>query len=203
MPPPGSAVTLANGTATPVVALTSGNNDDGGWGAIPLGFTYNFFGTNYTSVNASTNGLIQFGAYNAVNLADYTYTTPFPTTLEPMNIIAGGACDLTITNGTVRYWTEGLAPTRVFVISYNVNGLGSGNNTFQIKLFETTGIVEVHVTSNTAQTFANKAIGVNNSTGTVGNRILTIEWLKMKWYWAASSPSISLQAKTVLFEMAA
>jgi hypothetical protein len=33
------------------------------------------------------------------------------------------------------------------------------------------------------------------TSGIVGNRILTIEWLKMKWYWAASSPSISLQAK--------
>ncbi len=173
---PGTAVTLANGTATPVVALTSGSNDDGGWGAIPLGFTYNFFGANYTSVNASTNGLIQFGAYNAnggavapYGLADFTYANAFPTTLEPMNIVAGGACDLTITNGTVRYWTEGLAPTRAFVISYNVNGLGSGNNTFQIKLFETTGIVEVHVTSNTAQTASNKAIGVNNFDGTIGN----------------------------------
>jgi hypothetical protein len=172
----GSPTFLMNGGLTPVVPLTSGGNDDGGWGNIPLGFTYNFFGANYTTVNVSTNGFIQFGAYNAnggftapYGLGDYTYTNAFPTTLEPMNIIAGGACDLTISNGTVRYWTEGLAPTRVFVISYNVNGLGSGNNTFQIKLFETTGIVEVHVTSNTAQTGANKAIGVNNFNGTIGN----------------------------------
>jgi len=173
---PVSPTFLSNGGASPVVALTSGNNDDGGWGSIPLGFTYNFFGSNYSTVNVGTNGVIQFGAYNAnggftapYGLGDYTFTNAFPTTLEPMNIIAGGACDLTITNGTVRYWTQGIAPTRVFVLDYNVNGLGSGANNFQIKLFETTGIVEIHVTSNTAQTGVNKVIGINNSIGSVGS----------------------------------
>jgi hypothetical protein len=33
------------------------------------------------------------------------------------------------------------------------------------------------------------------SSGTVENRVLTIEWLNMKWYWGASSPVISFQAK--------
>jgi hypothetical protein len=33
------------------------------------------------------------------------------------------------------------------------------------------------------------------TTGTAGNRVLTIEWLNMKWYWGASNPVISFQAK--------
>ena len=173
---PVSPTNLSNGGASPVVPLTSGTNDDGGWSSIPLNFSYNFFGTSYSTVNVGTNGVIQFGAYNAnggftapFGLGDYTFTNNFPTTLEPMNIIAGGACDLTITNGTVRYWTQGIAPTRVFVLDYNVLGLTSGANNFQIKLFETTGIVEIHVTSNTAQGGVNKVIGINNSDGTIGS----------------------------------
>jgi hypothetical protein len=33
------------------------------------------------------------------------------------------------------------------------------------------------------------------TSGSVGNRILTVEWLNMKWYWGASTPVISFQAK--------
>lgn len=33
------------------------------------------------------------------------------------------------------------------------------------------------------------------TTGTVGNRVLTIEWLNMKWYWGTTNPVISFQAK--------
>lgn len=37
---------------------------------------------------------------------------------------------------------------------------------------------------------------VNYSTsGVAGSRVFTVEWLNMKWYWAASSPSISFQVK--------
>jgi hypothetical protein len=207
---PVSPTNLSNGGASPVVPLTSGNNDDGGWGSIPLGFTYNFFGTNYSTVNVGTNGVIQFGAYNAnggftapFGLGDYTFTNAFPTTLEPMNIIAGGACDLTITNGTVRYWTQGIAPTRIFVLDYNVFGLTSGSNNFQIKLFETTGIVEIHVTSNTAQGGVNKVIGINNSNGTIGstayssaNNLTNTAWkfvpgANYTFQWATAGSNIS------------
>jgi len=207
---PVSPTNLSNGGASPVVPLTSGNNDDGGWSSIPLGFTYNFFGTSYSTVNVGTNGVIQFGAYNAnggftapYGLGDYTFTNNFPTTLEPMNIIAGGACDLTITNGTVRYWTQGIAPTRVFVLEYNVLGLTSGANNFQIKLFETTGIVEIHVTSNTAQGGVNKVIGINNSNGTIGstayssfNNLTNTAWkfipgASYSFQWATAGSDIS------------
>ena len=201
---------LINASTVPVVPLTSGTNDDGGWSSIPLGFTYNFFGSNYTTVNVGTNGVIQFGAYNAnggftapYGLGDYTFTNNFPTTLEPMNIIAGGACDLTISSGTVRYWTQGIAPTRVFVLEYNVLGLSSGSNNFQIKLFETTGIVEIHVTSNTAQTGSNKVIGINNFDGTIGstayssvNNLTNTAWkfipgANYTFQWATAGSNIS------------
>jgi hypothetical protein len=167
---PGSAgvTTLASG-GTASVALTSGTLDDGGWGAVPIGFTYNFLGTNFNSVNVGTNGVIQFGAYSAGSLSDYTYPVGLPSATEPFNIIAGCAVDLyAATSGKIRYWNEGIAPTRRFVLEYkNVPGYTTnGLHTFQIILNETTGIADVQMTEGTST--REKTIGINNGDGTVG-----------------------------------
>ncbi|MFM7309447.1 MAG: GEVED domain-containing protein, partial [Flavobacteriales bacterium] len=166
--PPVTASTLVSGGAvgTP---LQSGTLDDGGWSTVPIGFSYNFFGTNYTSLNVGTNGVVQFGAYNASALGDYIYANPFPTPSEPTNIIALCAVDLyLVTSGAIRYWVDGVAPNRKFVLDffqvpgYTTNGL----QTVQLQLNETTGIFEIHLGQATST--AAKTIGVNNATGTIG-----------------------------------
>ncbi len=165
---------VTNGTIN--VALASGSLDDGGWSSIPLGFNYNFFGNTYSSVNVGTNGLIQFGAYNSNNgftapygLGDYTFANSLPTTLEPMNVVAAAANDYYCYSGLVRYWTYGMAPTRVFVIEWNgVPGfITNGSMTTQIKLFETTGIVEVHVLN--ASSTNTKVVGLQNADASIGS----------------------------------
>ena len=166
---PGSGVTTLTSSGTLGVALTSGSLDDGGWGAIPLGFSYNFLGTNFTSVNVGTNGVIQFGAYDATGLSDFTYPIGLPSATEPHNIIAGCAVDLySSVSGTIRYWNDGIAPTRRFILEYNnVPGYTTnGLHTFQIILYETTGIADVQMTQGTSTN--NKTIGINNGDGTVG-----------------------------------
>jgi hypothetical protein len=181
---PGTAVTLASGGIANV-AQTTASLDDGGWASIPLGFNYNFFGSNYTTVNVGTNGTIMFGTYNGnggftspYGLADYSFTT-LPTTAEPLNVIAAAASDYHYGNvnssvagqyGSLKYWTEGIAPTRTFVVSYtNVNqfSTGPGTTTAQIKLFETTGIVEIHIPSSTSTN--TKITGLQNSDASIGN----------------------------------
>jgi len=151
--------------ATP---LTSGSLDDGGWGAVPIGFDFNFFGTNYTSVNVGTNGMMQFGTYNAAGLGDFTITG-FPNPAEPTNAIAVVACDhYYATTGSIRYWVTGVAPTRKFVVEYNGPGyISNGTITAQAHIFESTGIVEVHVQQATST--AQKTVGVQDATGTVGS----------------------------------
>ncbi|MFM7725703.1 MAG: hypothetical protein ACKO7B_03305, partial [Flavobacteriales bacterium] len=166
--PPVTATVLVSGgvASTP---LTSGSLDDGGWSTVPLGFTYNFFGNNYTSLNVGTNGVVQFGAYNAANLGDFTYANPFPTTLEPTNIIALCAVDLyLVTSGSIRYWVDGVAPNRKFVLDFfQVPGFTTnGLQTVQLQLSETTGIFEIHLGQATSTSA--KTIGVNNATGTIG-----------------------------------
>ncbi|HEY2188719.1 MAG TPA: nidogen-like domain-containing protein [Caldimonas sp.] len=58
----GSVVVMTGGGNDPGIGLASGRNDDGFSGPINLGFTLNFFGTNYTQFFANNNGNISFGA---------------------------------------------------------------------------------------------------------------------------------------------
>jgi len=172
---PSTAVTLATAGAA-VVAQTSGSLDDGGWGGVPVGFNFNFFGTNYNTINIGTNGTVMFGTYNSGSLADFTYTT-LPSTTEPFNMIAVLAMDNHLTNyttpatpgGTLKYWTEGIAPNRRFVVSYeNVREYGDSKvSSAQAVFYETTGVIEVHVQSST-NIDQNKLVGVNNGNGTIG-----------------------------------
>ena len=168
---PGDAVTLVTGgVATPATDLGFGL-DDGGWSGIPVGFNFNFFGTSYNTISIGTNGTVFFGA--TPNVGDFTFLT-LPSTTEPFNMVAVLAMDNNlggVNGGTIKYWTEGLAPNRRFVVSYeNVKEFGFNINEFstaQAIFYETIGTIEVHVTSST-NVDQNKLVGVNNGDGTVG-----------------------------------
>ena len=176
---PANAVTLTAG-GTAVVAQTSGSLDDGGWGGVPVGFNFNFFGANYNTINIGTNGTVMFGTYNGTSLEDFAYTT-LPSTTEPFNLVAVLAMDNDLrtsesqfitpsgVSGSIKYWTEGYAPNRKFIISYeNAREFGDTKvSNAQAVFYETTGIIEVHVQSST-NIDRNKLVGVNNGTGTVG-----------------------------------
>ena len=165
---PTNAVTLVTGgVATPAPDL--GGLDDGGWSNIPVGFGFNFFGTNYTTVSIGTNGTMFMG--NTGNVGDFNFTT-LPSVFEPFNMLAVLAMDNNLggaTGGTIKYWTEGAAPNRKFVVSYeNVQEYDATEfSTAQAILYETTGVAEVHVTSST-NVDRNKLVGINNGDGTEG-----------------------------------
>lgn len=174
---PGSAgVLMNNGVA--VTALSGGTLDDGGWAGIPIGFTFNYFGSPFTTIAAGTNGLLMFGTVPGYGtgtgqLGQFSFTGPifFPNAANPGNVIALLAADMQMANstsGSIRYWTEGYAPYRKFVIAYT-QVHGWSNNpaaTVQCHLYETTGIVEVHLAN---KSFSNAAIiGLQDATQTIG-----------------------------------
>jgi hypothetical protein len=167
----GATNTLAAGGAA-VVPQTSGTLDDGGWGSIPIGFTYNFFGTNYTTCNVGTNGIVTFGTYNAGHMGDFTFPS-LPSAAEPNPMVAVCATDQIGTlnsglSGTIRYRTLGFPGNRIFVVSWE--GWRAYNNTnlstYQVQFYEATGNIEVHVTNSAAA--ANKIVGVNGPGGLIG-----------------------------------
>jgi hypothetical protein len=182
---PGSGVTiLVNGATSSAATLSGGDYDDGGWGGIPIGFTYNFFGQNFTSLAVGTNGLVMFGTVPgytsaAGNLGQYSFNTTggaFPNANNPGNIIALLAHDINMlnfnTSTIVRYWTEGIAPTRKFVldfVSVPTYATPSTFSTAQLVLNETSGIVEIYVTSASAGTGNSaKIIGLQDAAKTIG-----------------------------------
>jgi len=61
-----------------------------------------------------------FGNYNDTAIRDYAFTT-LPSVTEPFNMVAVLAKDndlRTVSSGAIKYWTEGVAPNRKFVVSY-------------------------------------------------------------------------------------
>ena len=190
--PATAAYLVNNGTA--VQALASGSLDDGGWSGIPLGFNFDFFGTNYTTLNVGTNGVLQFGAYNATALADFTIGA-LPNTADPLGAVYACANDLHCgTTGTpatyVRYWTEGYAPNRRFVIEYNVFQYGSTTNrvNVQVIVYETLGMVDV--IAKQIMSTNSKSIGVNSPTGTIGASAPNCT-TNAQNYWSAQTATIA------------
>lgn len=68
----GPVAVMTGGGHTPGIGDPSGRNDDGFSGPINLGFTFNFFGTNYSTFFANNNGNISFQA----GISEYVPTGP-------------------------------------------------------------------------------------------------------------------------------
>lgn len=145
-------------------SASPGNNYASGPFSLP--FTFDFFGQSMNSFHISTDGYIMFGATN-----NFSSSTPVPVpnvvikksvALVWSDLIAGSY-------NTIRYFVDGTAPTRKMVIDYTNAGYNSGGGTVsgQIWLYEGTGVVEVHLTTQ-SNTTLNKTLGVNNYNGTMG-----------------------------------
>lgn len=146
--------------------------DDCRWDNISLPFSFRFYGNVYSTIHVSSNGWVGMG-----NTGSTTTGMGFtlPNASAPNNVIHGLTADLDLrgaSGGTLEYFVEGGAPNRVFVISYTnvLFRTGGGSVSFQVKLFETSNVVEIHTESFTNTTLA-KAQGVENAAGTVANTV--------------------------------
>ncbi|RYY39501.1 MAG: T9SS type B sorting domain-containing protein [Chitinophagaceae bacterium] len=159
--------------------------------AINIGFTFPFFGTNYTQCVASTNGLVSFDISKATQFSHYamlrnggtlsaTSGVPqdLPSTLYDKLLIMGPYHDInpattTSPNRRIQYQVFGVAPYRRWILSfYKVPQFSCSNlieNTHQIVLYESTGIVEVFVFSRQSCSAWNQGramIGMQNESRT-------------------------------------
>ncbi|HRQ40767.1 MAG TPA: proprotein convertase P-domain-containing protein [Chloroflexota bacterium] len=151
-----------SGTGTPVT-LT----DDSVSGAIPLGFSFTYFGDNYSDIYISSNGFLTVlpGQPNGCCSGGI-----LPSTTTPNGVIAGWWEDLNPSaGGTVHYETLGTAPNRVFIVQFtDIPHFGGGNLvTKQYKLFEGSNYIEVHYQAAPSDGGTHSA-GIENAAGTVG-----------------------------------
>lgn len=104
---------------------------------VPIGFTFNFMGTNFTTVYVEGSGFTYFD-FNYYNLA-----LPFTVKLQSKGSSGN--------NSPISYKTEGLAPNRITKVQWKNAGFyfdTTSTINFQMWLYETTNEIEVHIGSN-------------------------------------------------------
>ncbi len=164
---PGGYIVDQTGTFAPIAG--SGTpvflSDDVTSGALPIGFNFDFFGTNYSNFYISSNGFLAFtpepnGCCSGQNLPDPN---------APNNLIAFAWEDINpATGGTIEYFTTGIAPNRQLVVNFNnvPHYFNSNPITVQTVLFESTNVIEVH-TSGMPSDGGWHTQGIENIDGTI------------------------------------
>ncbi len=131
------------------------------------GISFPYYGTNYTSVNVSSNGNVHFGSANS----SYTNAS-IPTASAPLGMIAPMWDDLVTDSGTVRTQAFTSAPRR-FIVQWNgVSHISQQGvpMTFQVKLYES-GLISFQYQTMTSGLYTNGSsatTGIQNISGTVG-----------------------------------
>ena len=125
---------------------------------INIGFPFQFYGTTYTQLIASTNGYVSFDISKANGFAHWSIGADLPSATYDRAMIMGPYHDLhpfvgTSPSNRVQYQLFGVAPHRRWILSFYRVPLFSGacnaliENTHQIVLYESTGVIEVVIFS--------------------------------------------------------
>ncbi len=153
-----------SGTGT-TVAWASGTGDDGLSAALPLGFSFPFYGVNQTTVKVCSNGWLSF------NTTSTSYSNQgIPNTTAPNSLVAPFWDDLDArTTGTIKYLADGA--NQRFIVQwtgvplYNTTSL----QTFQAILHADGSIVYQYQTVTAA---TNCTVGIENATGSDGLQVV-------------------------------
>jgi hypothetical protein len=176
--------TFASNTGT-YTEITGGTthgtaaNDDDSFNAVPIGFSFNYNGTDYTEVSISSNGFIAMGA-TVVNSFTAISTGTSNNVIVPLNR------DLrSRPNGTLTSIVSGTAPSRIFTVQwqnyqrYHADATNDVFN-FQIKLYEANNAITFNYGSFTAvdlPTFNTVQVGLRGASNTEYiNRSTTTDW---------------------------
>ncbi len=182
MCPPGGPNPLSTSTYSQVnipfaPASNAGTNipltDDSQAGPFNIGFSFCFFGNTYTQFYCGSNGWISFSAGQSVSWSCSTIPIPTVNACVPKNCIMTPYFDFNPSaGGQIRYQTLGVAPCRRLVVSWvNVPSYSCGGaNNVQIIIYESTNVVETHLTNKNNCPGWNSGAGVHglhNLAGTV------------------------------------
>lgn len=159
--------TEIRGTGGAVSPLSeNGSLDDGYYNNIPIGFTFRYVGTEYTTVSATTNGWLTLG--QTITDGGLNNDLAFHTTRP---IIAPLWDDMLLPSaatGNFTYKLTGSAPNRVLTLEWRMvrwdYQATTARISFQVKLYETTNAVQ----------FVYRRDGVSNPTNGSGGASIGI-----------------------------
>jgi hypothetical protein len=131
---------------TPVVGTTAtAIGDDGFQNAIPITFSFNFGGTNYTTFSISTNGWIRLGN----NIGGQSWINTLSNTNGQSPLIAAFWDDHNRNTGSIQYSVSGSSPGRTLEIGWDNINIGNNGNpsatafgSFKMRLHETSGQID-------------------------------------------------------------
>jgi hypothetical protein len=164
--------TSTSGTYTPIAVGTTvlaAGTDDGNSPLTNIGFTFNYGGNNFTQFSVNSNGYIRLGA---------TATTTYTPISAQTNTIAFAGRDGR-TNQAVIYELAGTAPNRVLTIQFVQNLTYINANDVvnaQIKLYETSNLVQFVYGATTAATTYTPQVGLRGAAANFSNRTSTTTW---------------------------
>ncbi|MCB0769954.1 MAG: proprotein convertase P-domain-containing protein, partial [Flavobacteriales bacterium] len=140
---------------------TNGPGSDDSQVSAPIGFSFPFYGTNYTSVNIVSNGFLSF-----LPASSFSYGQAIPNAAAPNAVIALAWEDLNPSAGQITYFNL-TSPNR-FVVNFNAVNFyfSTPGVTAQVILYED-GTIEMHNTSITATGGNTATQGIENETGTL------------------------------------
>ncbi len=168
------------GTYTPITGgtvLHTGATDDALSASTAIGFNFTYNGVVYTTIKVNSNGWASFGTTTSTG----TYT-PLSTAGTHHPCLAPLGRDLQgNAAGEVRIETSGVSPNQVATIQWKdyKRFAGTGQNfNFQIKLYETTNVVQfVYGTMTTSALNSDYDCGITGSTNADFNvRTSTTDW---------------------------
>ena len=131
----------------PFTNLVGTSCDDCVSALTPIGFTFNYGGTNYTNFTATSNGTLMFGAAaNVWYVNDIDNTSGFwGTTLSGPYLLPYWDDNFTDIDGNVQYKLVGVPGSQKLIIEYNLSWLGAqgtADKHFQVWLFEGTNQIQ-------------------------------------------------------------
>ncbi|MBN8669909.1 MAG: T9SS type A sorting domain-containing protein [Chitinophagales bacterium] len=154
---------ITGGTSIPAIQV------DDNYTSIPIGFTFRFCGVDYTDVTVCSNGWLRFGVGAGTSVANWNYNDQVNSGVQPC--VYALYEDISGSSGTSQYKVTGTSPNRVFTWECR-NWLwdyaaSTPCISFQVKLYETTNIIEVvyHQESGSVQvnTSGGATIGIAKS----------------------------------------
>jgi gliding motility-associated-like protein len=145
--------------------VSQGPVGDDATSSVALPFPFDFYCNTFNNAFYSTNGLVTFGVPDASFVS-----APIPTPGTPNNFITAVWEDLINNGGTVTTYTNGVAPNRTQVFSWNNTPYlsGGGSVVSYVVLHEGTNEIDVLVGQANSIFFENNVMGIENGAGSAG-----------------------------------
>jgi RHS repeat-associated protein len=162
------------GIAYDGTVVLSSNIDDAATQSTPIEFSFDYFGSTFTSFWASTNGVLGFGTPSS----DYS-NTDLPNTGTPNNALYVFWDDLNTSSGNVAYTVipasdpNNITGNTLLVVQWNAVRLlgGSEPMTFQAVLTEGSNQIQFnYLEMGSAVVGSSATVGIENADGTAGIR---------------------------------